>query len=284
MYDRFSIERPRITSARSRRPTQSDAEPSATGRLVAIILIVLVAGVGWLVALSQTRIAIPARTTAIASAPPLVESARRSPRTDAGSSTPRQVIASEGAAPVAAPITAGGASAEASAVAPSIAAPIAESPPASASTPGAQPERVSAPGAAPSSPPIAPVIVRHVVGRGEDVSSIARAYGIAAQDLVTANGLQSTGVVQPGQVVYVPMTPGVVHAVEPGQTLAEISQRFGVSVGVISATNGIDDPAKLQAGQVLLIPIHGPQASADEARPNFSADASSNSEGSSRRP
>jgi LysM repeat protein len=49
-----------------------------------------------------------------------------------------------------------------------------------------------------------PVVVTHVVRRGETLSSIARRFGVSTQELVQANGLTSPNRVYVGQVLVVP--------------------------------------------------------------------------------
>ena len=44
----------------------------------------------------------------------------------------------------------------------------------------------------------------HEVRPGESLSVIARRYGTTAADLIEANGLEPSAVIQPGQLLYIP--------------------------------------------------------------------------------
>jgi len=75
---------------------------------------------------------------------------------------------------------------------------------------GAPDVAVALPEPAPSEPPPAPG-ARHVVQRGQTLWRIARAYGVALEELARANGIQDPARLETGQVLVV---PGAAHAIE----------------------------------------------------------------------
>jgi LysM repeat protein len=151
------------------------------------------------------------------------------------------------------------------AVAPAAVAPAAVVPPAAAPVP-------TAPSAA---------SVAHTVARGENLTWIARRYGVSVQAIVTANGLADPGRIYGGQQLVIPgstqapatapgpasptpaMAPaaaapapavGQTHVIQRGETLIGIARRHGVSVAAIVAANGIADASRIYVGDQLTIP------------------------------
>ncbi len=126
----------------------------------------------------------------------------------------------------------------------------------------------------------------HTVGRGENLVSIARAYGLSPDELARQNDITNPNLIYAGQqliiisgnapatapesapasvptaVVLAPApidaapaaTQGVQHLVQPGEYLASIATRYGVSWTAIAQANNIYDPDTVFAGQTLFIP------------------------------
>jgi murein DD-endopeptidase MepM/ murein hydrolase activator NlpD len=105
----------------------------------------------------------------------------------------------------------------------------------------------------------------HVVRSGENLSAIARRYGVSSSQLVEWNGLGDAGTVWAGSrlsvsgpgAVNVASTGGGSHRIAPGETLSAIARRYGVSVRSVAASNGISDPNRIQAGATLTFPGSG---------------------------
>jgi LysM repeat protein len=105
----------------------------------------------------------------------------------------------------------------------------------------------------------------HVVGPGENVSSIARRYGVSAAQLVEWNGLRDANTVWAGvriavsgpAAVNVASAGGGTHQVTPGENLTAIARRYGVSVMDLAADNDISDPDRVRAGTTLTVPSGG---------------------------
>jgi murein DD-endopeptidase MepM/ murein hydrolase activator NlpD len=105
----------------------------------------------------------------------------------------------------------------------------------------------------------------HVVRSGENLSTIARRYGVSTSQLVEWNGLSDAGTVWAGSrlgvggpaAVNVAPSGGGSHRIAPGESLSAIARRYGVSVSSLAASNGIPDPNRIRAGVTLTFPGGG---------------------------
>ncbi|MDQ2689325.1 MAG: LysM peptidoglycan-binding domain-containing protein [Chloroflexota bacterium] len=134
----------------------------------------------------------------------------------------------------------------------------------------------------------------HAVQRGENLTWIARRFGVTVAAIVAANGIGDPGRIYAGQQLIIPGTAPAaapssvpaaapvaapaapaaaapvgpqVHAVQRGENLTWIARRFGVTVAAIVAANGIGDPGRIYAGQQLIIPGTVPAAAPPPAAP-----------------
>jgi len=116
----------------------------------------------------------------------------------------------------------------------------------------------------------------HTVESGETLQSIAAQYGVAIEQLVSANNLPSMDRINVGQLLSIPQPESVplstqtptavptqvssetvstiIHTVQPGETLFRIATRYGVTVNEMVAANDLSDPTLIYAGQQLIIP------------------------------
>jgi len=111
--------------------------------------------------------------------------------------------------------------------------------------------------------PIATSFV-HIVKAGENLAWIADGYGITAEAIAEANGLNLSGIIFVGQRLIIPATPatatpgatstGRTHTVQAGENLTWIAGKYGVSVEKLMRANGIANADAIYAGQVLIIP------------------------------
>jgi membrane-bound lytic murein transglycosylase D len=122
---------------------------------------------------------------------------------------------------------------------------------------------------------------KHVVRRGQTLSGIARANGVAARDVAEANGLALQGRLRPGTELVIPIpakrattaarreaaTPvpqapddqgRVRHRIRPGDTLFAIAAQYGTTVRELQAWNGLPGSA-IAAGDVLTIYTGAPR-------------------------
>ncbi len=99
----------------------------------------------------------------------------------------------------------------------------------------------------------------HIVKWGENLTQIARMYGVTVEEIMTANGLTNPNLIYAGQRLLIPSsTTYITHIVQAGETLSSIAYRYGVSYWDIAALNGLTNPNLIYVGQVLLIPTSGP--------------------------
>jgi len=101
---------------------------------------------------------------------------------------------------------------------------------------------------------------RYTVIRGDNLSTIARKFGVSAESIKRANGLKSSSLYA-GDVLLIPNSHKQEKAtsyqgsyvVMKGDTLGGIGNRFGVSVADLKRANGIKGNT-IRVGQVLAVP------------------------------
>ncbi|MGB1718872.1 MAG: LysM peptidoglycan-binding domain-containing protein, partial [Candidatus Latescibacterota bacterium] len=108
--------------------------------------------------------------------------------------------------------------------------------------------------------------ITYTVRPGDSLSQIARLHGVALNDLMAWNKLDS-GLIRPGQQLtiwtqQIPRNPskpirlsvngGATHTVQQGETLWGIARRFKVSVESLRRWNSIDR-ALIKPGQILVV-------------------------------
>ena len=97
----------------------------------------------------------------------------------------------------------------------------------------------------------------HVVRAGENLSAIARRYGVTVEELVETNGLNNPDLIYAGQVLAIPGAAPAgsnVYTIQQGETLSEIAARYGVPVERIMAANNLPNRSSIAEGQQLVIP------------------------------
>ncbi len=93
----------------------------------------------------------------------------------------------------------------------------------------------------------------HVVRQGESIYSIAQAYNISANQIISSNVLQAPNELVIGQALVIPIT-GRYHWVQPGETLSSIGRMFGVAPQEIADANNLSIDEPLKEGLRLYIP------------------------------
>ena len=108
----------------------------------------------------------------------------------------------------------------------------------------------------------------HTVARGENLSVIARRYGITLNALVQANPGAVPRLLLPGARLRIPApapgddpTPPALrtdvqtHRVRPGDSFWTIARAYGVSLNDLVGANPAADPRTIQPGQTVQIPV-----------------------------
>jgi len=133
----------------------------------------------------------------------------------------------------------------------------------------------------------------HAVTYGQNLTTIARTYGVTVPAIVEANGIHNASRIYAGQRLTIPglaaAAPSAAapvanqepkattsHSVARGENLTVIARAYGVSVAALVLANGITDPSRIYAGQHLTVPGTSatPKASASSASPRMSVPAS----------
>jgi LysM repeat protein len=114
----------------------------------------------------------------------------------------------------------------------------------------------------------------HTVSPGENLTWIARRYGVPVASLVAANAITDPSRIYAGQSLTISgaeapasartapaAAPAATtaaaprsHTVQPGENLTWIARRYGVTISAIASANAIADASRIYAGQRLLIP------------------------------
>ncbi|MFJ4252221.1 LysM peptidoglycan-binding domain-containing protein [Microbacterium sp. NPDC090003] len=138
-------------------------------------------------------------------------------------------------------------------------------PPAAASTPAATAPPASAP-------------ATHTVAAGDTLFAIAQRHGIPLDALLSANGLDRSSIIYPGQSLAVtasapaaapaaapapapapaPAAAPATYTVAAGDTLFAIAQRHGIPLDTLLSANGLDRSSIIYPGQALAVSAAAP--------------------------
>jgi len=101
-----------------------------------------------------------------------------------------------------------------------------------------------------------PAAGTHRVRSGENLTLIARRYGVRLADLMRFNGLNRGSPLVVGQRLKIPPTrPGdLLHTVRRGETLSGLAASHAISLSAVAAANDLRPTARLQVGQRLILP------------------------------
>ncbi len=131
----------------------------------------------------------------------------------------------------------------------------------------------AAPAQAQASVPKRSLLVSYTVQSGETLTQVARQFGVRADAIARASGLDDANKLAVGAVLKVPV-PGKEHVVSAGETLRDIALQEKVDLGSLIDFNQLDDPALIRVGQVVLVPVPAtPIAAAAAAVPSVAAAA-----------
>lgn len=104
----------------------------------------------------------------------------------------------------------------------------------------------------------------HTVKNGDNLTRIARKYGVSVSVLKKHNNIQNPNHLYAGKKLQIPRTQPVskktvYHTVQRGENLSTIANKYHVSVSTITQNNTIQDPQKLYVGTKLKIPAQSVQ-------------------------
>ncbi|MGQ9838378.1 MAG: LysM peptidoglycan-binding domain-containing protein [Cyanobacteriota bacterium] len=97
-------------------------------------------------------------------------------------------------------------------------------------------------------------ILKHEVQPGETLWQLTQMYQLDAAAITVSNGIQADTPLEPGQILWIPSQPGLIHTVKAGDTLEDVANRYQVPQQQIIAATPLDRPEYLRIGQRLLIP------------------------------
>jgi LysM repeat protein len=109
--------------------------------------------------------------------------------------------------------------------------------------------------------------VYHVVKAGQNLTQIARYYGVTVNAIVRANNLWNPNFIYPGQVLLIPVPCAPppppsgctkIHIVKRGEYLKMIAARYGTTINTLVRLNGIKNPNLIYPGQRLKVPTPCP--------------------------
>ncbi|ADU50728.1 Peptidoglycan-binding lysin domain [Thermaerobacter marianensis DSM 12885] len=115
----------------------------------------------------------------------------------------------------------------------------------------------------PSAPPGCPGGHLVVVQPGDSLHAIGQRFHVPVEAMIAANPqLADPDVIQPGQIVCVPRSPGrcdgIQYVVQPGDTLFQIARRFGIDLqDLIAANPQVANPDRIRPGEVICVPAAG---------------------------
>jgi len=97
----------------------------------------------------------------------------------------------------------------------------------------------------------------HIVKKGENLSYLAKKYGVSLSAIMSANNLNGKHILKVGERLLIPATSDVTlqtYIVKKGDTVSDLALRFGSSAGEIKKLNGLTNPHRIKKGQKLKIP------------------------------
>ncbi|HOJ77005.1 MAG TPA: LysM peptidoglycan-binding domain-containing protein [Bacillota bacterium] len=97
--------------------------------------------------------------------------------------------------------------------------------------------------------------VQYTVKSGDTLNSIASKYGISADIIREANGLDSNAKLSSGQVLTIVVPEEHLYRVKPKDTLWRLSKRYGTTVNSLLEINNMSQNTVLEVDQILVLPV-----------------------------
>lgn len=94
----------------------------------------------------------------------------------------------------------------------------------------------------------------YTVKRGDNLSKIAKMYGVTVSDLVKWNNIKNPNLIYPGQKIIIKAPQAIWYKVVRGDNLTKIARAYGTTVSAILAFNpGIKNPNLILVGQLIRV-------------------------------
>ena len=97
-------------------------------------------------------------------------------------------------------------------------------------------------------------VVEYTVQPGDNLSFIARDYGVSVESIMWANGLRDSNSIREDDILKIPPVSGVIHIVKKGDTINTIAKKYGVEPDIIVTYNDLPQDGKLQVNDELIVP------------------------------
>lgn len=100
-------------------------------------------------------------------------------------------------------------------------------------------------------------IVQYEIQEGENLSLIAKDFGVSLNTIIWANNIKDVNSIKPGTILKIPPVSGVIHKVRSGDTVSVIAKRYQAEIDEIISFNHLEsDGTDLQIGDEIIVP-HG---------------------------
>ena len=94
----------------------------------------------------------------------------------------------------------------------------------------------------------------YVVREGDNLSQIAKMFGVSINTIIWANDISRGDLIKTGQVLVILPVTGLRYIVKSGDTVASIAKKFNGDVKEIIQFNDLSDGSSLTVGDEIIIP------------------------------
>jgi len=96
-------------------------------------------------------------------------------------------------------------------------------------------------------------ISKYIVRKGDNISSIAKMYGVSKNTIVWANDLTSTSLKEGQELIILPVS-GTIHTVAKNDTIKTIAKKYKADADEIIQFNNLSENPDLAIGDTIIIP------------------------------
>ena len=94
----------------------------------------------------------------------------------------------------------------------------------------------------------------YTVRGGDNLSQIAKMFGVSVNTIIWANDLKRSDLIKTGQVLVILPVSGLKYSVKKGDTIAKIAKKFKGDADEIIQFNDLPTSGLLKVGQTIIIP------------------------------